>query len=53
MGDLATVGLVVVALLAVLGLGIKIVASFKGGSKSNFKDVKAGGDVVGRDKVEK
>lgn len=53
MDNLITIGLISVAILAVLGLGIKIVVSLKGGSKSNFKDVHAGGDVVGRDKVEK
>lgn len=51
--DLVTIGLIVVAVLAVLGLGIRVVISFKGGTKSNFKNIKAGGDVVGRDKVRK
>lgn len=53
MNDLVTIGLIVVAVLAVLGLGIRVVISFKGGTKSNFKNIKAGGDVVGRDKVQK
>lgn len=53
MDDLLTIGLIVVAILAVLGLGIRFVINFKGGSKSNFKNIQAGGDVVGRDKVQK
>lgn len=53
MDNLITIGLIAVAILAVLGLGIKFVISFKSGSKSNFKYVQAGGDVVGRDKVQK
>lgn len=51
--DLMTIGLITVAVLAVLGLGIKIALNYKGGSKSTIKNVKAGGDVVGRDKVQK
>ncbi|MBU2977890.1 hypothetical protein [Alteromonas sp. C1M14] len=51
--DLISIGLIIVAVLAVLGLGIKVAISFKGGSKSTIKNVKAGGDVVGRDKVHK
>ncbi|MCL1121297.1 hypothetical protein N7V09_14985 [Shewanella seohaensis] len=53
MDNLITIGLIAVAILAVLGLGIKVVISFRSGSKSNFKNVRAGGDVVGRDKVQK
>lgn len=53
MDNLITIGLIVVAILAVLGLGIKVALTFKGGSKSNIKNVQAGGDVVGRDKVQK
>jgi len=53
MDDLITIGLISVAVLAVLGLGIKVVMNFKGGNKSNFKNVRADGDVVGRDKVQK
>jgi len=53
MDNLITIGLVAIAILAVLGLGIKIIINFKGGNKSNFKNVQAGGDVVGRDKVQK
>ncbi|WP_163937130.1 hypothetical protein [Paraferrimonas sp. SM1919] len=53
MDNLITIGLIAVAILAVLGLGIKVVMSFKGGSKSSFKNIRAGGDVVGRDKVQK
>lgn len=53
MDNLITIGLIAIAILAVLGLGIKIVINIKGGSKSSFKNVQAGGDVVGRDKVQK
>jgi len=53
MDNLLTIGLIAVAVLAVLGLGIKVVMRFKGGSKSSFKNIQAGGDVVGRDKVQK
>lgn len=53
MDNLISIGLIAVAILAVLGLGIKVVIIFKSGSKSNFKNVQAGGDVVGRDKVQK
>ncbi len=53
MNDLLTIGLIIVAVLAVLGLGIRVVIRFKGGNKSTFKNIKAGGDVVGRDKVQK
>ena len=53
MDNLIIIGFIVVAVLAVLGLGIKVVISVKSGSRSNFKDVQAGGDVVGRDKVQK
>jgi len=53
MDNLITIGLIAIAILAILGLGIKVVISFKSGSKSKFKNVQAGGDVVGRDKVQK
>jgi hypothetical protein len=53
MDNLITIGLIAIAILAVLGLGIKVAISIKGGSKSSFKNVQAGGDVVGRDKVQK
>lgn len=51
--DLVTIGLIAIAALAVLGLGVKVVMSFKGGSKNSMKNIQAGGDVVGRDKVHK
>lgn len=53
MDNLITIGLIAVAVLAVLGLGIRVALTFTGGSKSNIKNVQAGGDVVGRDKVQK
>lgn len=53
MNELTTIGLIIVAVLAVLGLGIKVVINFKSGSKTSFKNITAGGDVVGRDKVQK
>lgn len=53
MDNLMTFGLIAVAVLAVLGLGVKVMFNFKGGNKSNIKNVRAGGDVVGRDKVQK
>ncbi|MBP5980298.1 MAG: hypothetical protein KA748_08830 [Halomonas sp.] len=53
MENLITVGFIAVAILAVLGLGIKVAISFKSGSKSSFKNIQAEGDVVGRDKVQK
>lgn len=53
MDNLITIGLIAVAILAVLGLGIKVIISFKSENKSNIKNVRAGGDVVGRDKVQK
>lgn len=53
MDNLITIGLIAVAILAVLGLGIKVVINLKSGSKSTFKNVRAHGDVVGRDKVQK
>ncbi|WP_423186827.1 hypothetical protein ACO1PK_01015 [Alishewanella sp. d11] len=53
MDNLMTIGLIVVAVLAVLGLGIRVTLNFNGGNKSNIKNVQAGGDVVGRDKVQK
>lgn len=51
--DLVTIGLIFVAALAVLGLGVKVIMSFKVGSKNSMKNINAGGDVVGRDKVQK
>ncbi|SFX54750.1 hypothetical protein SAMN02745752_02030 [Marinospirillum alkaliphilum DSM 21637] len=53
MDNLIITGLMAVAILAILGLGIKVIINFKSGSKSNFKNVQAGGDIVGRDKVQK
>jgi len=50
MNDAVVYGLIAVALLAVLGLGVKVALNYKGGSKTIIKNVEAGGDVVGRDK---
>lgn len=43
-------GLIGLLTLAVAGLGIKATLSYKGGNKVNMKNIKAKGDVVGRDK---
>lgn len=51
--DLLTIGLIIVAGLAVLGLGIRVAMNFKNGNRNNMKNIQAGGDVVGRDKVHK
>jgi len=53
MNDVVTYGLVAVAVLAVLGLGVRFVFNFKSGDKTIIKNVDAKGDVVGRDKIEK
>lgn len=47
-----TMGLIGVAVLAVLGLGIRVVFKIKSGKsvKNNLKHVDIGGDFVGRDK---
>ena len=51
MNDYLIYGLIGVAALAVLGLGIKVTMSYTGGNKTVMKDVRAKGDVVGRDKI--
>ncbi|KGR35988.1 hypothetical protein OA39_01090 [Vibrio campbellii] len=52
MNDLMTMGLIGVAVVAVLGLGVRIVLKFKSGKnvENNLKNVDIGGDFVGRDK---
>ena len=52
MNNLMTMGLIGVAIVAVLGLGIRVVLKFKSGKsvKNNLKNVGIGGDFVGRDK---
>ncbi|TWD41021.1 hypothetical protein FB440_104184 [Vibrio crassostreae] len=52
MNDLMTMGLIGVAVVAVLGLGIRVVLKFKSSNsvKNNLKGVDIGGDFVGRDK---
>ncbi len=55
MNEIIIIGLIVVAVLAVTGLGIKIALTYKGKNKTNFSvkmnNITAGGDVVGRDKT--
>ncbi|MGR5144151.1 hypothetical protein ACQKPX_21075 [Photobacterium sp. DNB23_23_1] len=52
MNDLMTIGLIGVAVVAVLGLGIRVVLNFKSGKsvKNNLKNVDIGRDFTGRDK---
>lgn len=50
MSDVMQYGLIGLLTLAVAGLGIKATLSYKGGNKVNMKNIKAKGDVVGRDK---
>ncbi|MDD2762302.1 MAG: hypothetical protein PHH11_18640 [Methylomonas sp.] len=54
MNETLIIGLIVVAVLAVTGLGIKIALTYKGKNKTNYSvkmnNITAGGDVVGRDK---
>jgi hypothetical protein len=50
MNEILIFGLIGVACLAILGLGIRVVLKFRSGNKTTFKNINAGGDVVGRDK---
>ena len=52
MNDLVTMGLIGIAVLAVLGLGVRVVMNLKAGNnvKNKMKNVSIGGDFVGRDK---
>lgn len=50
MNEILIYGLIALAALAILGLGVKVAISYKGGNKANFKNINANGDVVGRDK---
>lgn len=52
MNDLIVMGLIGVAVLAVLGLGVRVVVNLKAGKNVNndVKNVSIGGDFVGRDK---
>jgi hypothetical protein len=50
MNDLLIYGIVGLAALAIIGLGVKVIVSFKGGNKTIMKDIAAGGDVVAGDK---
>jgi hypothetical protein len=51
MNDVLIYGLVAVAVLAVLGLGIKVAINFQGGSKVVIRDIDTQGDVVGGNKI--
>jgi hypothetical protein len=53
MNEMLVYGLIIVAVLAVLGLGVKISISYRSGDKTVIRDVNSHGDVVGRDKIEK
>ncbi|WP_165369521.1 MULTISPECIES: hypothetical protein [unclassified Pseudomonas] len=50
MSEVMQYGLIGLLALAVVGLGVKVTLSYKGGNKVNMKNIKAKGDVVGRDK---
>lgn len=50
MNDIMLYCLIGLASLAILGLGIKTIITYKGGKKTVMKNIKAGGDVVGGDK---
>ncbi|MCL1038486.1 hypothetical protein L2750_15235 [Shewanella submarina] len=52
MNDLVLIGLIGIAVLAILGLGVRIVINLKAGENvnNNLDNVKIGGDFVGRDK---
>ncbi|WP_154140121.1 hypothetical protein [Photobacterium damselae] len=52
MNDFMIMGLIGIAVVAVLGLGIRVVLKFKSGNsvKNKLKGVNIGGDFVGRDK---
>jgi hypothetical protein len=50
MSEILLFGLIGLAALAVLGLGIRVIIKFKSGNKTTFKNINAAGDVVGRDK---
>ena len=52
MNDLVTMSLIGIAVLAVLGLGVRVVMNLKAGNnvKNKIKNVSIGGDFVGRDK---
>ena len=44
-------GVLGIAALAIAGLGIKVALNYTGKTKTIIKNVDAGGDVVGRDKI--
>ena len=49
MNDLAIYGLIFLGGLAVLGLGVKVMIKFKGGTKNNIKNSTFHGPYAGRD----
>lgn len=49
MNDIAVYGLIGLAALAVLGLGVRVAIRFKGGIKNNLKNVTIQGPYAGRD----
>ncbi|MBU2969829.1 hypothetical protein KO527_10770 [Pseudoalteromonas sp. C2R02] len=53
MNELMVYGLIGIAALAVLGLGVKIAINFKGSKKTIMKNIDAGGDVVAGNKTGK
>ena len=53
MEDILIYGLIIIASLAVIGLGIKVSLNIKGGKKVVMKNLQAGGDIVGGDKKTK
>lgn len=50
MNEFIMYGLIGLAALAILGLGVKVIITYKGGKKTVMKNIQAGGDVVGGDK---
>lgn len=51
MNETLIYGLIAIALFAVVGLGIKVTMNFRSGDKFIMKNIKADGDVTGRDKI--
>ncbi|WP_169309249.1 hypothetical protein [Desulforhopalus sp. IMCC35007] len=53
MNELLIIGIIVIAVIAITTLGIRVVIKFRSGNKITMRDIEAGGDVVGRDKITK
>lgn len=53
MSDLAVYGLIGVAVVAVSGLGLRLIFNLRSGNKVSVKNSDVAGDVVGGNKVEK